>query len=78
LAALYTRASRLPAAEYLQLYDTMNSTERTKLIPLTKEVQRRYLNKMKKEETPEDRAKDPVFQRLIHMIPQSSPLDQQQ
>ena len=77
MASLYTRASRLPAKEYLDLYDTMNSSEKSALTRLTIQVQKRYLNKAKKDETPEDRAKDPVFQRFLTMIPQRAPTQEQ-
>jgi hypothetical protein len=72
MASLYTRASRLPAKEFLSLWDTANPRERTALIPLMTQVQRRYLNKAKKDETPQERQRDPVFQRLLSMIPQTS------
>jgi hypothetical protein len=68
-AALYTRATRLPAKEYLQLLDVANSTEKTALIPLTKKVREKYLSKGKDKMTPEERAKDPVYQRFLRMIP---------
>ena len=70
MAALYTRASRLPAKEYLDLLDTANNSERAALAPLTLKVQKRYLLKAKKEETPEERLKDPVFMRFLNMVPQ--------
>lgn len=70
MASLYSRASRLPAKEYLQLLDTMNTSEKTALVPLTIQTQKKYLNKAKKDETPTERAKDPVFQRFLNMIPQ--------
>ena len=76
LASLYTRASRLPAAQYLSVYDQMNPTEKAALVPLTLQVQRRYLTKAKKEMTPEERQRDPVFQRLLNMTPQP-PITQQ-
>ena len=69
MASLYTRASRLPAKEYLQLLDTANPSEKTALVPLTIQVQRKYLTKAKKEMTPEERQRDPVFQRLLRTIP---------
>jgi hypothetical protein len=69
MASLYTRASRLPAREYLQLYNSMNATERSSLVPLTLQVQKRYLTKAKKEMTPQEREQDPVFQTLLRMTP---------
>ena len=73
LAALYSRASRLPAKDYLDLLDVMNNSEKAALAPLTLKVQKRYLNKARKSETPEEREKDSVFQRLLHMTPGIKP-----
>jgi sugar (pentulose or hexulose) kinase len=72
-AALYSRASRLPAKDYLDLLDVMNNSERAALAPLTLKTQKKYLNKAKKDETPEERAKDPVFQRFLNMVPGQHP-----
>jgi hypothetical protein len=73
IALLYSRASRLPATQYLQMLDLANPSEKAALIPLTIKTQKRYLTKAKKEETPEERSKDPVFQKFIRMIPGSAP-----
>ena len=67
-ASLYTRASRLPAKEYLDLYDQMNTGEKTALIPLTQQVMKKYTSKALKDETPTERAKDPVLQRILNMM----------
>jgi hypothetical protein len=77
MASLYTRASRLPAAEFFKLFDTMNNSEKTALIPLTQSVMKRYTAKAMKDMTPSERAKDPVLQRILNMmhpggIPQAS------
>jgi len=69
-ASLYTRASRLPAKEYFQLIDQANPAERTALIPLTKQVIKRYINSAKKDLTPQERASDPLFNRVLRMLPQ--------
>jgi len=69
MASMYTRASRLPATQYLQLYDQMNSSERAAMVPLTLSVRRKYLNKAKKDMTPTERAQDPTFNRLLNMVP---------
>jgi len=73
MASLYTRASRLPAAEYLKLLDQANISEKAALVPLTLQVQRKYLTKAKKDMTPEERMKDPVFQTLLRLVPQQTP-----
>ena len=70
MASLYARASRLPAKEYLDLLDQMNPREKAALAKLTIQMQKRYLNKAKKDLTPEERATDPVFQKYLRMLPQ--------
>ncbi len=69
MASLYSRASRLPAKDYLDLLDVMNNSEKAALVSLTLKVQKRYLNKAKKDETPEERQHDPVFMRLLNLTP---------
>lgn len=76
MASLYTRASRLPAKEYLDLLNVANPSEKAALVPLTIQVQRRYLTKAKKEMTPQERAQDHVFQKLLHMVQQPPPQQQ--
>lgn len=69
-ATLYSRASRLPAKEYFDLYGQMNPSERIALIPLTKQVMRKYLSKSQKDMTPQERATDPLVNRIVRMLPQ--------
>ena len=78
MASLYGRASRLPAKEYLDLLDKMNPQEKAALARLTIQMQKRYLNKSKKELTPEERTKDPVFQRYLRMIPEQQLVESKQ
>jgi hypothetical protein len=68
MASLYTRASRLPAKEYMDLFDTMNPREKTALIPLTQAVMKKYTTKAMKDMTPSERAKDPTLQRILNMM----------
>lgn len=75
MASLFSRASRLPAKEYLDLLDTANASEKSALAKLTMQVQKRYLTKAKKDETPQERSQDPVFQKFLNMTPQ--PIQQQ-
>lgn len=70
MASLYSRAARLPAKEYLQLLDVASPREKVALIPLTLQTQKRYLTKAKKDMTPQEREKDPVFQRFVTMTMQ--------
>ena len=69
-ASLYTRASRLPAPEYFQLYDLLNPTEKQAMIPLTKQVMKKYVAKAVKDLTPSERAADPTFRRIMRSLPQ--------
>jgi hypothetical protein len=69
MASLYTRASRLPAKEFLQVWDDASPREKSALAPLMSQTQKKYLNKAKKDETPQERQRDPIFQRLLQMIP---------
>ena len=73
VAALYSRASRLPAKDYLDLLDVMNNSEKAALAPLTLKVQKRYLNAAKKNMTPEERQRDPTFNRFLNMVPGQHP-----
>jgi hypothetical protein len=73
LASLYTRASRLPGEEYLRLYDQMNPTEKTALMPLTLQTRKKYIAKAMKNLQPQERLKDPTFLRYLNMAPEQSP-----
>jgi hypothetical protein len=73
IASLYTRASRLPGPEFLQLYDEMNPAEKTALLPLTLQVRKRYIAKAMKDLRPEERLKDPTFMRFLNMVTDQSP-----
>jgi len=73
MASLYTRASRLPAPEYLNLLQQMNPSEKTALLPLTQQVRKRYIAKAMKTLRPEERLKDPTFVQFLNMIPDQSP-----
>ena len=69
-ASLYARASRLPAQEYFTLFDQMNPSEKTALLPLTKQIMKRYVSKASKDMRPDERARDPLFRRILQMLPQ--------
>jgi hypothetical protein len=68
MASLYTRASRLPATEYLQLMEQMNPSEKTALLPLTQQVMKKYTSKAMKSMTPQERSQDPTLQRILNMM----------
>ena len=73
MASLYTRASRLPAAEYLTLMDQMSPHEKAALAPLTMQVRRKYVAKAMKNLQPQERLSDPIFNRFMSMMPEQSP-----
>jgi hypothetical protein len=73
LASLYTRASRLPGPEYLQLYDQMNPSEKAALTPLTLQVRKRYISQAMKNLRPEERLQDSTFVRFLNLVPDQSP-----
>jgi hypothetical protein len=63
-ASLYTRASRLPAKELLDVYDLSTDTEKQALIPLVLKARRTYTKRAMSDETPVERMRDPVLRRL--------------
>jgi hypothetical protein len=67
MAHLYSRASHLPAKEFLDVWDTANITEQKALHPLLLQAQKKYIRKAAKEMTPDQRQQDPTFQRLLKM-----------
>jgi len=67
VAHLYSRAARLPAKEFLDVWDTANLTEQKALYPLMLQTQKKYLRKATKDMTPAERQADPTFQRLLKM-----------
>ena len=64
LASLYTRASRLPAKELLDVYDTGTDAEKQALSPLVLKARRTYTANAMKNLTPVERMRDPVLRRL--------------
>lgn len=69
LASLYTRASRLPAKDLLDVFDAGTPSEKTALLPLVKTARRKYVANAMKTMQPSERVKDPVLQRFVKMYP---------
>lgn len=69
LASLYTRASRLPAKDLLDVFDAGTPSEKTALLPLVKTARRKYVANAMKTMQPVERVKDPVLQRFVKMYP---------
>jgi hypothetical protein len=63
-SSLYTRASRLPAKELLDVYDLSTDTEKQALTPLVLKARRTYTKRAMSNETPVERMRDPVLRRL--------------
>jgi len=72
-ASLYTRASRLPAPELLQVWDRATNTEKSHLAPLLIQARKRYMKKAMTDETPQERMRDPILKRLVAIYPTASP-----
>ena len=64
MAKLYTRAARLPAPQYFEVYEQMGEKEKEALRPLTDQVIRKYMTKQRKNLTPAELMQDPLYQRL--------------
>jgi len=67
MASLYTRVSRLPAKELLDVYDLSTDAEKQALAPLVLKARRTYTAKAMKELTPVERLRDPVLRRLANV-----------
>jgi hypothetical protein len=71
MSLLYSRMARLPAPEFLQVWDQLGITEKGRLVPLARKVFLRYINKSKKDMTPIERQKDPTFARIMRVLPEA-------
>jgi hypothetical protein len=67
MASLYTRASRAPAADLLNIYDAGTRQEKQTLLPLLRTAGARYVKKQMTEATPTERMADPVLRRYMAM-----------
>lgn len=63
-ARLYTRATRLPMREFLQVYDIATTPEKKILLPLLEKKGKAYLKKAQKSMVDTQREQDPTYQRL--------------
>lgn len=63
-ARLYTRSSRLPMKDFLQVYDAATPTERKVMQPLMEKKGKQYLKKAQSDMVAGERQKDPTYQRL--------------
>jgi hypothetical protein len=66
-ARLYTRASRAPAADLLQIYDAATEDEKQTLLPLLKAQGTRYIRSSLKDKTASERMADPVLARYMKL-----------
>lgn len=72
LANLYTKSSRLPAQEFLDVYSVATPEERQILLPLLQKKAKSYFKKVA-EYTPEEKAKDRTYRRMREMNPSIAP-----
>lgn len=70
-AALYTRASRLPTKELLEVYDLATPSEKQVLSKLVVDAKRKYVKKSLTDMTPSERMADPTLKKLMNMFPQA-------
>lgn len=73
LARLYSRASRLPMRDFLQVYDLADNDEKMSLVKLLLKKKAAYFKTAAKDLTPQERQSDPTYQRLRKLFPQSEP-----
>jgi hypothetical protein len=66
-ASLYTRASRAPAPELLQIWDLSTPSEKHVLLPILKSTGLRYVRRAMRTQTPQQRMSDAVLGRFMRM-----------
>jgi hypothetical protein len=64
-ASLYTRASRAPGPDLLQIWDLATPSEKMVLEPILHHTATRYITKALKSQTPQERMSDPVLARFM-------------
>jgi hypothetical protein len=73
IARLYTQASRLPAPEFLEVWDKATPTEKAALAKLLVKKRQSYYKKMYVDATPQERMTDPTLKRLERLFPKAPP-----
>lgn len=70
---LYTRATRLPMADFIDVWDRSTNEEKAALSKLLIKKRNSYYKKVFKDLTPQQRLSDPTYRRLRSMFPQDAP-----
>lgn len=73
LASLYTKASRLPTKDLLDVYTAGTQEERKVLAPLVQKSGMNYAKSVMTKLTPEERLQDPTLKRVMAMMPSATP-----
>lgn len=71
IAKMYTRASRAPMKDFLDIYEAGTPPEKAALQKLLVKKQQAYYKKVMTEMTPQQRQADPTYQKLRQMFPQA-------
>lgn len=72
MAAFYTKSSRLPAPEFLEVYSVSTPEERQVIQPLLQKKARAYFKKTS-DWAPEERMGDPTYRKLRSLLPDVAP-----
>lgn len=73
MARLYMRASKLPMADFLKVWDLSGNDEKVALTRLLLKKKTTYFKNALKTMTPQQRQSDPTYQRLRALFPQQAP-----
>lgn len=72
IAALYTRASRLPTKDILQVYEMGTQPEKEALAPLVQKSAAAYVKNSLSKMTPQERLADPTLRKVMTMMPNTT------
>ena len=72
-AYTYNRSSRLPMAQFLEVWHEANEAEKKALEPLLVKKRKSYFNKAYDTMTPEERKQDDTYMKLRKLFPEESP-----
>ncbi len=73
MAALYSRATRLPMGDLLNVYGTATNNEKVVLAPLQEKKAQQYFKMAGDKFMPAERQSDPVYRKLRALYPSMAP-----
>lgn len=73
LASFYTRASRLPTKDLLDVYEASTAGERQAIAPLVQKSGANYVKNSMTKFTPQERQSDPTLKRVMALMPSTPP-----